>query len=67
MIILAPFYFILPLADIPLAMKVIGYIIVLAATIGLAYWLLPLAKALLCNLQIYHQAEQARFEKQAPN
>lgn len=67
MIVLAPFYFILPVAQISIAAKVIGYGIVLAATVGLAYWLLPLAKAALFNLQIYHRAEQAQFEDQAPN
>lgn len=56
MIVLAPFYFILPAAEIPLAAKVMG------ATVGLGYWLLPLAKAALLNLQIYHGAEQAQFE-----
>lgn len=67
MIVLAPFYFILPVAQIPILAKVFGYGAVLAATIGLAYWLLPLAKAALFNLQIYHRAEQARFEDHAPN
>lgn len=67
MIVLAPFYFILPVAQISIAAKVIGYGVVLAATVGLAYWLLPLAKAVLLNLQIYHRAEQAQFEDQAPN
>lgn len=64
MIVLAPFYFILPVAQIPIAAKVIGYGVVLAATVGLAYWLLPLVKAALFNLQIYHRAEQAQFEDQ---
>lgn len=64
MIVLAPFYFILPIAQIPIAAKVAGYAVVLAATVGLAYWLLPLAKAALFNLQIYHRAEQAQFENQ---
>ena len=62
MIVLAPFYFILPAAEIPLAAKVMGYSVVLGATVGLGYWLLPLAKAALLNLQIYHGAEQAQFE-----
>ena len=66
MIVLAPFYFILPVAEIPISAKVLGYGVVLAATVGLAYWLLPLAKAVLFNLQIYHRAEQAQFEDQAP-
>jgi uncharacterized protein (DUF983 family) len=67
MIALAPFCFILPVAQIPIAAKVTGYGIVLAATVGLAYWLLPLAKAALFNLQIYHRAEQAQFEDQSRN
>lgn len=62
MIVLAPFYFILPAAEIPLVAKVMGYGVVLGATVGLGYWLLPLAKAALLNLQIYHGAEQAQFE-----
>ena len=62
MIVLAPFYFILPIADISIPAKVFGYLIVLAATAGLGYWLLPLAKSVLFNLQIYHRAEQAEFE-----
>jgi uncharacterized protein (DUF983 family) len=67
MIVLAPFYFILPVAQISIAAKVIGYGVILAATVSLAYWLLPLAKAALFNLQIHHRAEQAQFEDQAPN
>lgn len=62
MIILAPFYFILPIADISITMKVIGYVAVIAATLGLTAWLLPVAKAILFNLQIHHRAEEAQFE-----
>jgi len=63
MIVLAPFYFVLPIANIPIYAKAIGYVAVLSATAGLTLWLLPLAKAVLFNLQIHHRAEQAQFEE----
>lgn len=62
MILLAPFYFILPIADIPFEGKVVGYAVVLAATAGLTYLLLPIAKSILFNLQLHHRAEEAKFE-----
>ena len=63
MILMAQFYFILPIADISIAAKIAGYVFVLGATFGLTLWLLPLAKAALFNLQIHHRAEEAQFEK----
>lgn len=63
MILMAPFYFILPIADISIAAKIAGYVVVLGATFGLTLWLLPLGKAALFNLQIHHRAEEAQFEK----
>jgi len=61
-ILFAPFYFILPIADISISAKILGYVAVLAATAALVLWLLPIAKAVLFNLQIHHHAEQAQFE-----
>ena len=62
LILLAPFYFVLPMFDISLVAKVIGYGAIVAATFGLCLWLLPMAKAVLFNLQLRHRAEEARFE-----
>lgn len=62
LILLAPFYFLLPMMQIGLLWKIIGYIVIVAATAGLCLALLPLAKGVLFNLQIRHKAEQARFE-----
>ncbi len=65
-VLFAPFYFILPIASILVFAKAIGYALVLAATAGTTLWLLPLAKAVLFNLQIHHRAEQAQFDNQEP-
>lgn len=62
LILLAPFYFILPMLDLPIWLTALGYAAIVAATAGLCLALLPPAKAVLFNLQIRHKAEEAKFE-----
>lgn len=62
MILLAPFYFILPMMDLPLWQIILGYLLIIAATFALCLAMLPPLKAILFNLQIKHRAEEARFE-----
>jgi uncharacterized protein (DUF983 family) len=59
LIITAPFFFMLPLMDIPLVAKIIGGLMIGAVVIGLTLWLLPLAKAILLNLQMHHKSGSA--------
>ena len=61
LILLAPFLFLLPMSPLPVIGKVFGFVALCAAVIGLSLWLLPVAKAILLNLQLHHQAEQAHF------
>lgn len=63
LILLAPFLFLLPMSPLPVVWKVVGFITLCGAVIGLSLWLLPVAKAILLNLQLHHNAEQARFDK----
>ena len=62
MIVFAPFYFILPIADISLALKVILMVALFCTMSGAIAFLLPKFKAILFNLQIQHRAEEANFE-----
>ena len=62
LILLAPFYFLLPMMQLPLWQTVFGYLLRVAATVGLCLALLPPLKGILLNLQIRHKAEEARFE-----
>lgn len=62
MIVFAPFYFILPIADISLALKVTLMVALFFTMSGAIALLLPKFKAVLFNLQIQHRAEEANFE-----
>lgn len=62
MILFAPFYFILPMVDAPLAVKIALWIILLGSMFGLALALLPPFKGVLFNLQLRNRAEEAQWE-----
>ena len=62
LILTAPFIFILPMMSMPVWIKVIAFFVLCAVMIGLILVLLPVAKAILLNLQLHHHAEQARFD-----
>ena len=62
MILFAPFYFILPIVDVGIALKVALWIVLLSAMTGFCLTLLPMFKGVLFNLQIQHRAEEAKFE-----
>lgn len=61
LILLAPFLFILPMAPWPLMPKVIAFVALCSAIIGLSLALLPIVKAVMLNLQFHHKAEEAKF------
>ncbi|KCZ92260.1 DUF983 domain-containing protein [Hyphomonas johnsonii] len=61
LVLLAPFLFLLPMSSLPIAMKALAFVALCAAIIGLCVLLLPVAKAVLLNLQLHHDAEQASF------
>lgn len=66
LILTAPFLFLVPMSPLPAALKVLAMIGVGALVTGLCLWLLPVAKGILLNLQLHHQAEQASFEDPKP-
>lgn len=62
MIVFAPFYFILPMIDMALWLKILGFIVLLSAMVGTALALLPMFKGVLFNLQLSNKAEEAQWE-----
>ena len=64
LILLAPFLFILPMTPWPIWIKTLGFVILCSALVGLCLLCLPVAKAVLLNLQLLHGAEEAKFEDQ---
>lgn len=62
MVIFAPFYFILPMIEMPLLLMLLSWVVLLSVMIGLALILLPRFKAVLFNLQVRNRAEEARWE-----
>lgn len=63
LIITAPFLFLIPMSPLPGLLKA-GAILLLALVItGLSIWLLPVAKAILLNLQLHHKSGEAEFER----
>ncbi|KCZ56260.1 hypothetical protein HY29_09415 [Hyphomonas beringensis] len=63
LLLLAPFLFLLPMSPLPLLPKILAFVALCGAVIGLSLWLLPVAKGVLLNLQLHHDAEEANFEK----
>lgn len=61
MVLFAPFYFILPMLEASLWLKLGLWIVLLSAMMGLALVLLPPFKGVLFNLQIRNRAEEARW------
>ena len=62
MILFAPFYFILPLVDLPLLSLIGLWVLLISTMIGFAGLLLPKFKGVLFNLQVRHKAAEASFE-----
>ena len=62
MILFAPFYFILPLVELPLLPLIGLWVLLIATMIGFAGLLLPKFKGVLFNLQVRHKAAEASFE-----
>ena len=58
LIVFTPFLFLLGMAELALWAKAVGLAVVIALIVGVTLWLLPLAKAILCNLQIHHNSGQ---------
>lgn len=58
LILLAPFLFLLPMSPLPALAKVFAFAVLCAALIGLCLVLLPVAKAILLNLQLHHDAKE---------
>lgn len=63
LILTAPFLFLLPMSPLPLAGKIAGFVLLSLVITGLSLWLLPVAKAILLNLQLHHSAGEAEFER----
>lgn len=61
LILLAPFLFILPIAPFGLLLKIFAFVVLIGVLVGLMLLLLPMAKAVLLNLQLHHNAEEAVF------
>ena len=66
LIVTAPFLFLVPMSPLPLIWKVAAILALAGVITGLSMWLLPVAKAILLNLQLHHSAGQAQFERPAP-
>ena len=64
LILTAPFIFILPMISMPLGLKILAFVVMCAVMIGLILALLPIAKAILLNLQLQHGAMEADFSNE---
>ncbi len=62
LLLLAPFLFIVPMLPLPVVLKVLAFLALSLAVTGLCVGLLPVAKAILLNLQLHHDAGQAQFD-----
>ncbi|MEH6808216.1 MAG: DUF983 domain-containing protein [Hyphomonas oceanitis] len=58
LILLAPFLFLLPMSPLPTGLKILSFVALCIVLIGLCMILLPVAKAVLLNLQLHHGAEE---------
>ena len=63
LILTAPFIFIVPMISMPVWAKALVFAALCGVVIGLILALLPVAKAILLNLQLHHGAEEAQFDK----
>jgi uncharacterized protein (DUF983 family) len=66
LIVTAPFLFLIPMSPLGPALKGIAIVLLGLVITGLSLWLLPIAKAVLLNLQMYHRAGEAEFEPNDP-
>lgn len=66
LIVTAPFLFLVPMSPLALIWKVVAILALAGVITGLSMWLLPVAKAILLNLQLHHSAGQAQFERPPP-
>ncbi|MDJ0920517.1 MAG: DUF983 domain-containing protein [Henriciella sp.] len=62
MIVFAPFYFILPMVEMPIFGAILAWTVLIGLMGSFTYFLLPRFKAVLFNLQTRHKAEEAQFE-----
>jgi uncharacterized protein (DUF983 family) len=60
LILTAPFIFIVPMIAMPLWIKIITFAVLCGVVIGLILLLLPVAKAILLNLQLHHDATEVK-------
>jgi uncharacterized protein (DUF983 family) len=60
LILAAPFMFIVPLIPMPLGYKILAFLVMSAIMIGVILALLPIAKAILLNLQLHHGATEVK-------
>jgi len=58
LVLLAPFLFLLPMSPLPVVAKTFAFAALCAVLVGLCLVLLPIAKAVLLNLQLHHDAEE---------
>ncbi|MEM9738763.1 MAG: DUF983 domain-containing protein [Pseudomonadota bacterium] len=65
LILFAPFFFLLPLLDWSLWALALGFILLMALTLGFILWALRPFKAVLLNLQLANRAEEAAFEEES--
>jgi uncharacterized protein (DUF983 family) len=63
LLLTAPFLFLIPMSPLSLGLKVVAMIALSLAITALCVWLLPVAKAILLNLQLHHHAGEAEFER----
>ena len=61
LILTGPFLFIVPMMSVALWVKILAIAILCVVVTGLSLALLPIAKAILLNLQLHHDAEEAHF------
>ena len=62
MIVFAPFYFLLPIIELPLLISILAWVALLGTMALTSLLLLPRFKAVLFNLQVQNAAEEAKFE-----
>jgi len=62
LILTAPFLFLIPMSPVPGLVKALAIAVLALVITGLSMWLLPVAKGMLLNLEMYHRSGEAEFE-----
>ncbi len=62
LILLAPILVIVPIMDASGVVKIASFLASAAVMTCLSLWLLPIAKAIMLNLQLHHGAMEAKFD-----